>query len=184
MGGMTNTWARDAAREVAPWMTGGSFTRKNEWDNAITQMKEALNESDFERLRHEALRYHNLQSYHLAWWVQTGRPGYNRTLLKCGISQAAAKLVGRLLVGGQGLRAGDPADALVATRTSCCLHCLRLGHRTAETLRYVTLECEAYEGCRNPLLISSIKTRATCSLYAGTSGHGPSYGNLLSFSTK
>ena len=49
------------------------------------------------------------------------------------------------------MRGGDPADALVATRTSCCLHCLRLGHRTAETLRHVTLECEAYEGCRKPV---------------------------------
>ena len=67
MGGMTNTWAHDAAREVAPWMTSGSLIRKNEWDNAITQMKEALIESDFERLRHETLRHHNLWSYQPAW---------------------------------------------------------------------------------------------------------------------
>jgi hypothetical protein len=148
MGSSSNTWAHEAAEEIAPWMAEAQLSRKSDWVKSIQRRKSAMIEADLDRLRSDVQTHHNLRSYEPVWWTKTGQPGYNRTLLNCGLSHGATKIVGRLLVGGQGLRGGDPADEVEATRTSCCLPCLEKGRKIAETLRHVTFDCPAYGGCR------------------------------------
>ena len=144
----SNTWIHVAAEEVAPWINEDALTSKAQWTSSIQQMKHAVVEAEFDRMRLEAQTHHNLRSYQPTWWVQTGEVGYNRTLLKCGLSQATSKAIGRLLVGGQGLRGGDPEDVPQATPWMCCLNCLRGGIKTPETLRHIAFECSAYDECR------------------------------------
>ena len=107
MGRNENTWAHTAAQDIAPWIDGKALTSSAQWYNSIQLMKAEFVEADFDRLRLEAQSHHNLHFYLPTWWLQTGSAGYNRTLLKGGISQSASKIVGRLIVGGQGLRGGD-----------------------------------------------------------------------------
>jgi hypothetical protein len=148
MGRNGNTWAHTAAQDIAPWMDGKTLTSSAQWHNSIQLMKAELVEADFDRLRLEAQTHHNLKSYMPTWWLQTGCAGYNRTLLKCGLSQSAAKLVGRLIVGGQGIRGGDPEDENLVTPYSCCHFCLEQGLKTNDTLRHVTFVCPAYAESR------------------------------------
>jgi hypothetical protein len=125
---------------------------KKEWGNAIFQLKEAISTNDTERLLQEAQLHHNLRSYWPAWWIQTGSPGVNRTLHNNKTNGDIAKKVGRILVGGQGLRCGDPTDEPEVSKETCCVPCLREGRKCTETLRHVALECETYLACRKPII--------------------------------
>ena len=148
MSNSVDTWAHKAAEDIEPWMSDAQLDIKSEWDTPIQQMKESLIEAHFDQLRIDGQAHHNLDSYVSVWWLKTGQHGYNRTLMNCGLCDRAVKAVGRLMVGGQGLIGGDPAHDNEATQITCCMPCLRCGHKRVESLQHVTFHCLAYASCR------------------------------------
>jgi hypothetical protein len=91
----------------------------------------------------------SLMSYKPCWHIQTGSTGVNLTIHNKKYDVNKSKAVHRLLVGGQGLRGGDPIETPVATAGTCCVHCLREGRAVVETLQHVTFQCNAYNMIRH-----------------------------------
>ena len=145
---INGTWLQATAEEIAPWTDDSHLADKAQWKKWIRLMKEELTAAEHDRVRLDARTHHNLRSYQPAWWMQTGEVGYNRTFQKCGLRQAVINEIYRLLIGGQGLRGGDPEEVEEPTNLTCCLHCLRDGVKTPETLRHFALECAANEESR------------------------------------
>ena len=56
--------------------------------------------------------------------------------------------VTRLIVGGQGLRAGDPRITPEATAENCCIFCLENGRAVPETLGRLICNCPAVSHLR------------------------------------
>ena len=46
-----------------------------------------------------------------------------------------------MLVGGQGVRGGDPVETPEVTKDNCCPFYLRSGFRYVETLRHTIFDC-------------------------------------------
>ena len=152
---LTDSWVIEATEIIAPWCPGRMPDSKAEWTNRIAAMQAELEVTDNERLMRDTETHHNLRSY-LA--VHTG-VNHSRRL-----RADTARGIHRLIVGGQGLRGGDPTDVTAATWENCCVYCLRQGRHIVETLRHVALECEAYRLCRLP--ISELLSKAPTEIFA------------------
>ena len=64
------------------------------------------------------------------------------------VPAADARVVARLLCGGQGLRGRDPRCRVRASPLNCCFLCLAQGRREAETLRHFVYACPAFAALR------------------------------------
>ena len=140
----TNTWAHAASDHVAHLMPDPNHADNKDW---ICALKEALIEQDTNDLLQEARTHHNLGSYQPTWWVQSGKPGINSTLYHCGL-KGMVEPVRRLIIGGQGLRGGDPEDMPAVNQSNCCPACLENGDKVVESLQHVTFHCPTYHGSR------------------------------------
>ena len=91
-------------------------------------------------LEHTAM-HSRLANYVPTMWTATGIWTINTTLHNKKVPEADARVVGRLLAGGQGLRAGDSAVDLPATKNNCCVHCLLSGLCVADSLEHMLFDC-------------------------------------------
>jgi hypothetical protein len=111
-------------------------------------MIESKAEEVFRELLLDAEHHHNLRSYTPAWNQQAGLPGINLTLHNNRVPVLKAQRIGRLLVGGQCLNGGDPAEPPDVAEANACPFCADGGAMVVETLRHAIFECYAYNGYR------------------------------------
>jgi hypothetical protein len=143
-----NSWMHKAAANVEHLIDDVCALSKNGWADVGSQLKRSLAEADAMKHMRQAEAHHNLRTYRTLWAVRGEQPGPNLTLHNKKIDPFLARSVNRLIVGGQGLRGGDPTAEPEPTMDSCCLYCLRQGLKRVESLWHVAFCCEAYARCR------------------------------------
>ena len=89
-------------------------------------------------------------------WELEGRWGLNQSLYAPAVDWKVAHTVGRLLAGGQGLRAGDPCHPVEVSAEICCMWCLERGIVAGETLEHFLRDCGAYSHLRLEHTISKV----------------------------
>ena len=74
---------------------------------------------------------------------------HHQSLHDIAVQDDVARVVSRLLCGGQGLKSGDPAVPSQLNLRKCCLFCLSYGRATAETLEYFLFGCPLTKTARS-----------------------------------
>ena len=133
------------ARNLAP---DGLPCEPAAWHAIIAAARNIDTEADTARLSMLCDVHPQLASYRPAVLTQERRLGLNRMLHDTAISADDAKIISRLLCGGQGLRGLDPKRATPVTSRTACLACLVAGRREKETLQHFLFECVATEHIR------------------------------------
>ncbi|CAE8639964.1 unnamed protein product [Polarella glacialis] len=89
-------------------------------------------------------------------WTTEGFLTLNPVLFDHAVDEEVARVVSRLLCGGQGLRGGDPRISAAPSRRTACLFCLLQGRREKETLiissttAHFTMPCaSSQESCNS-----------------------------------
>jgi len=144
--GREGSWVRRAAEDFMPWSGGTLPASSKEWNSRIKRWKRDWTDAEAERIEEEIREHKNLASYQL--WGRAEGERVNGQLYNNDMDERVSRDLGRLLVGGQGLQAGDPQSEPRQTRDNVCLACLREGRVETETLRHVILRCGAYAEAR------------------------------------
>ena len=105
----------------------------------------------------------NLAHYRCSTWLVDGPWRVNPFIHDSAVPSDQARLLSRLLAGGQGLRVGDPVSTR-ATRTNCCVLCLEQGVKQAE--------CPAYDTIRNEHSFQEMAEVRAASTRSKTCRHG------------
>ena len=142
------SWLHKAVVIASPWAPDQACLTRRQWKEITKQMIESKAEAVFRELLLDAEHHHNLRSYTPAWNQQAGLPGINLTLHKNRVPVLKAQRIGRLLVGGQCLNGGDPAEPPDVAEANACPFCADGGAMVVETLRHAIFECYAYNGYR------------------------------------
>ena len=149
--GASNCWTGMAAKLISPWCNSHEPSTRQEWYALVQAMATDLRSNDMAQIIYDVGEHHNLGMYRPTKWLMDGTLGVNMTLHHCKIPRNAAIAVRRLIVGGQGLRGGDPVELMIADRENCCLHCLWAGSKVAETLQHVIFHCPLYATTRSDI---------------------------------
>ena len=107
-------------------------------------------------MKQQAEQHSQLGLYVPAKWLHDGILAVNSFLHDKSIPMQQALSAGRLLVGGQGLRAGDPKRVPVVTADNACVACLAAGNRVPETLKHVLFDCPTFGHLRRQEDISAL----------------------------
>ena len=121
---------------------------------------------DAEDLWADCEAHPQLLHYYPGGWLHRSSYGINTFLHNKKVAAAEARVIGRLLCGGQGLRGRDPRGRVRVTPQNCCGSCLADGKCEAETLLHFVYVCPAYAGLRathdlRPLL-KSVPEKLLC----------------------
>ena len=96
----------------------------------------------------ECSAHSRLAHYQPAKWCVEGLWRPNPFLYNKKVPAEEARVVSRLLVGGQGLRGGDSWPYEPVTADNCCVFCLVRGSRAVESLVHVVFDCQTYAAAR------------------------------------
>ena len=99
-----------------------------------------------------------LRHYNPAALTAAGK-GPKHTLYGKAVGIKEAAIVGRLLCGGQGLRAGDASARTTPTTHNCCIACLREGRIVADTFSHFVGDCRATATGKGTAAIRSVLGR-------------------------
>merc|ERR1712110_1033523 len=99
-------------------------------------------------------------------WTVEKSWAVNNTLHDQAIDAEDARVISRLLAGGQGLRGGDCRGRVQAAPRNCCYPCLLRGERWPETLEHVCLRCSHYQEARAAPRVMEILGRGLSRLAA------------------
>jgi hypothetical protein len=135
------------AAGIRPWCGNISPIDANAWKNGLLAYSKQSLLQGAEGLARQCLLSSAQASYVIAPWRFDNRWGVNNFLHNRD-SASMCKNINRLLVGGQGLRGGDPVGGTLPMIRNCCVFCLEAGVRAAETLRHVVFQCPAYKDAR------------------------------------
>ena len=118
------------------------------WQALFTAAFNTDLEADAAQLAVQCAAHPQLASYQPAVLTQEKRLGLNRMLHDSSIGADEARVISRLLSGGQGLRGRDPLAATPVSPRTACLACLLAGYRRKETLQHFLFECPLTEPIR------------------------------------
>ena len=144
----TSSWIHSCIDSLRPWCDGDLPNTASAWRKLFFDWSEQMLRDEAEEQTTQCESHPNLAHYNQVKYLQEGNWAINNFLHSPAVNTDSARRINRLLVGGQGLRAGDPRNAVDPTCENCCVFCLEAGIKAAETLIHVTFTCPAYAGAR------------------------------------
>lgn len=136
------------AGEIRPWCERGIPSTKNEWKKLLGDWLGAVGRDVALQQWGDCAYHSQLAHYWPASYNTCGKAGLNTALHNKKVGPDTARVVGRLLAGGQGLRGADTRPHREPTQENCCVWCLEHGIRVSETLKHFTFDCKGVECCR------------------------------------
>jgi len=146
------SWVRRVHTLCAPWCQGVP-QNKAQWRRLALQVWEHGVARDAVKLWEECESHEQLMHYQPGVWCREGRWSLNVWVHNPCVGVVEARLVSRLLAGGQGLRAGDCCEGVDVTVANCCVFCLESGDKALENLRHVVFDCPSYQASRDRSVI-------------------------------
>ncbi len=144
-----DSWVSSTAEHLKFWCPAGLPTNSCEWRQLLKSWSRSVWDSESEDLL-ERCQSHPRLAHYFPVQLHLGNPScVNEFLHNASVAVETAHCVGRLFSGGQGLRAADPRVTPIATVDNCCVFCLELGVRVAETLAHVMFNCPSYQHIRD-----------------------------------
>jgi hypothetical protein len=149
--GYEDMWVQVAVGNIRPWCGDGTPSDRAGWMNLRRRCLATKVQESIEDCLARCSVHPRLIHYVPVAWSTAGIWGINATLYNKKVPAKEAREVGRLLAGGQGLRAGDSRADQEATRHNCCVHCLMNGVKVADTLEHMIFYCPLIEPARSAL---------------------------------
>eukprot|EP00973_Karenia_brevis_P021313 2930340-Karenia_brevis.AAC.1 len=103
-----DSWIRRAADDLQPWLQVAFPETRQQWHKVVRDWRIDSSTDEACELSSQCSQHPCLAHYCPAAWVYEGRWAHNSFIHDKRISPAEARCVARMLVGGQGLRGGDP----------------------------------------------------------------------------
>ena len=153
-------WVSKTAAVIRPWREDGLPTERAQWRAMLRAWQLDFTECEAEQAWQECLAHERLGLYQPGPWIQRREVGINRCLHDKAIGDDEARLVARLLCGGQGLRGADYRQAPQPDKYNCCICCLRMGVCVVETLAHVMFECPGHDVAREASGLGHVMQRA------------------------
>ena len=147
-----NSWVGRVGALCSPWCEGGMPAGRANWDRVAREFWEQASAGDAEYLWVLCSQHDRLANYQQARWCCEGVWGINSFLHKRKFRVGMSIVASRLLVGGQGLRAGDCKEDVGVTVNNCCVYCLEEGHTVLESLVHVVFLCPSYDRVRQRIV--------------------------------
>jgi hypothetical protein len=136
------SWTSLTLSRVHAWSPNGVPRSPGEWRKVIGRWSTDAAVQAKDAAWRECQGHPRLRHYNPAVLKAVGK-GPNHTIYDKAIRPEEARIVGRILCGGQGLRAGDAAARTTPTCHNCCIACLREGRIVADTLTHFVGDCRA-----------------------------------------
>ena len=134
-------WVTATELQLSASFPAGPPTTASEWQQQLQLWEAAQRQADIEELLYNSRRHPNLAQYSPNVAAQPSGLDINHMIHHHSINDVSAMTISRLLCGGQGLNAGDPARPSEVCMRKACKYCLSHGQPVSETLWHFLHEC-------------------------------------------
>jgi hypothetical protein len=141
-----DSWVSQVANDIRLQHPTGVPRDQAGWNDLFSHWAKDVRAADAETAWEECQSHPLLVNYAPCPWTSRGESAINTFTHR--LPPGEARIISRILCGGQGLRGGDVcAGRRVTVRTACIL-CLNRGQRRRESLLHFIYECHAYNDLR------------------------------------